>query len=412
MQFSPNITKRERTRKLLSGVRVKQVRYVVSYKDPRTRRRRQEFFARQGDAASRRAELITQVANGSFVDRRTTPTVNQAIDHWLASREGQVKTPTLAGYKQTVQHIRGPLIVAPPKDRAEITIGRATAAGLRTIPMLGDLKVCDVTPGHIRAWHKTLAEFVGIYTAHRCKAHLKTILSLVEEDFGVRAPPMPTNLSRARQRRKKAILAPAQVQILLAGARQDLTYGVYYAFPFLAGTRPSEQLGLLWEDVDFEANVLRIRRVQERDGSLTDTTKTEAGTREVPMGPVLREMLLAWQERCPRRPGEPQRVFPGLGRLQPWPMSRKGGGGPLLYQNFRKRVWAPRLRKLGIPYVTPHSARHSYISIMQAQGVEVGLVAQLAGHSNAAVTLGHYTQAVRGGQDAVARLETAYGAGG
>ena len=44
--------------------------------------------------------------------------------------------------------------------------------------------------------------------------------------------------------------------------------GVYVAFPFLAGTRPSEQLGLLWDDVDFEANVIRIQRIQLRDGSL------------------------------------------------------------------------------------------------------------------------------------------------
>jgi integrase len=58
--------------------------------------------------------------------------------------------------------------------------------------------------------------------------------------------------------------------------------------------------------------------------------------------------------------------------------------------------------------VTPHSARHSFISTLQAQGIEVGLVAELAGHSSAAVTLGHYTQAVRGGEGAMAALETAY----
>jgi integrase len=39
---------------------------------------------------------------------------------------------------------------------------------------------------------------------------------------------------------------------------------------------------------------------------------------------------------------------------------------------------------------------------LQAQGIEVGLVAKLA------VTLGHYTQAVRGGEAAVAALERAY----
>jgi hypothetical protein len=45
---------------------------------------------------------------------------------------------------------------------------------------------------------------------------------------------------------------------------------------------------------------------------------------------------------------------------------------------------------------------------MQAQRIEVGLVAKLAGPASAVVTLGHYTQAVRGGEAAVAALERAF----
>jgi integrase len=126
------------------------------------------------------------------------------------------------------------------------------------------------------------------------------------------------------------------------------------------------------------------------------------------MGATLREMLLEWRPRCPQRPGEPHRVFPGLGQRQPWPLPRVSGGGALLYSNFRSRMWAPALKRLGLPAVTPHSARHCFISTLQAHGIEVGLVAKLAGHSSAVVTLGHYTQAVRGGEAAVAALERAY----
>jgi hypothetical protein len=43
------------------------------------------------------------------------------------------------------------------------------------------------------------------------------------------------------------------------------------------------------------------------------------------------------------------------------------------------------------------------------QGIEVGLVAKIAGHSNPNVTLGHYTQAMRGGAEAAAALERAFG---
>src|SRR5438045_2841895 len=112
--------------------------------------------------------------------------------------------------------------------------------------------------------------------------------------------------------------------------------------------------------------------------------------------------------RCPRKGGELQRVFPGPGRLQAWPLPRTRGGGPLLYQNFRRRMWEPVFKRLALPYVPPHSARHLFISTMQAQGIEVGLVAKLAGHASAVVTLGHYTQAVRGGEAAVAALERAF----
>ena len=218
---------------------------------------------------------------------------------------------------------------------------------------------------------------------------------------------MPEGLGRGRQRTRKAILMPDQIAVIIAEARAD-ERGIYYAFPFLAGTRPSEQLGLLWDDVDFDEGVIRIRRIQERDGTLTNMTKTEAGTREVPMGAALRELLLNWRVRCPRVNGELHRIFPGPGRMEPWPKPRSGGGGPLLYQNFRRRYWQPVFAKLGLPYVTPHSARHSYISTMQAAGVEVGLVAKLAGHASANVTLGHYTQAVRGGAVAAEALEEAY----
>lgn len=41
--------------------------------------------------------------------------------------------------------------------------------------------------------------------------------------------------------------------------------------------------GLLWSEVDFARNVIHIRRIQERDGSLTEMTKTEAGTRDIPI---------------------------------------------------------------------------------------------------------------------------------
>lgn len=408
--FRISITTATRRRKLKDGTIASYPQWYCEYREPLTRRRCRRAFNRKKDAEAFRNSLLVKVAEGNYVDERKAPTLEKAIDHWLTDKEGKVKASTLAGYKVVVNGaIRGPLLIGTRQERADYTETGAEPEGARFVTLLGHVKLTELTTAMIRVWHKTVVEQCGTYTANRAKSHLKSILALAEEDFSVRAPSMPTGLTRVRHKPKKAILTSEHIAALIAAAKDDPEQGIYYAFPFLAGTRPSEQLGLLWSEVDFDKGVIRIRRIQERDGSLTEMTKTEAGTREIPMGAILREMLLAWRLRCPRKEKELNRVFPGFGRIQVWPKPRLGGGGPLLYQNFRKRFWAPAFKKLALPYVTPHSARHSFISTLQAQGIEVGLVAQIAGHANPTVTLGHYTQAVRDGSAAIEALDRAFG---
>lgn len=409
--FRVSITHTTRRRKLKDGKVAHYDQYYCEYRDPKLKRRRRRAFNRRKDAEAFRNSLILKVAENSYVDERTAPTVSKAIDHWLTDKEGKVKASTLKGYKVVANGaIRGPLLIGTSQERADYTETGIAPQGARFVALLGEVKLTDLNTAMIRVWHKTIVDQCGTYTANRAKSHLKSILALAEEDFSTRAPSMPTGLARVRHKPKKAILTPEHIGKLIEAAKSDAENGIYYAFPFLAGTRPSEQLGLLWPEVDFDKNVIRVRRIQERDGSLTEMTKTEAGTRDIPMSSILREMLLAWRVRCPRRGKELHRVFPGPGRLQEWPKPRLGGGGPLLYQNFRKRYWAPAFKRLGLPYVTPHSARHSFISTLQAHGIEVGLVAQIAGHANPTVTLGHYTQAVRDGSAAIEALDRAYGA--
>jgi integrase len=407
-KFAIAITKRERRRPTADGRTVTQVRYFLNYNDPKTGRRMQPSFERRADAEEARNKVVAAVQGGTYNDRRGSPTVRMLVDHWLKFSEDRVKPSTLKGYEIIGDVVGGPLLKGTPRQRYIHSRTGEAPEGAEWAPMLGHILAADLTTSEIRRWHSTLKELIGYYTANRAKSVLKSVLALGEEDFGIRPPSMPTLTGRRSSRPRKTILASDQIAMLLEAAQADPERGVYYAFPFLTGTRASEQLGLLWEDVDFGTGVIRIRHMQERDGSLCDMTKTEAGRREIPMMPILRTMLLEWRERCPRDPTYPDRVFPSPGRPQPWPRPRIQGGRPLSYQNFRTRFWRPIFAELRLPYVSLHSARHSFISTLQAQGVEVGLVAKLAGHANPAVTLGHYTQAVRGGGDAVERLQEAY----
>lgn len=408
MSININLTRRIRRRKLASGEKIEQLRYVLNWRDPRTGEREQRFFERQKDAIEARVQFIAAFDRGAPVATRGSLTVSDAIDAWLNTKRGVVRPTTFASYEfQVRSYIVGPL---PPAEarRAKVRSGKGKKVATKAIPLLGHIKVADLSTRSIRDWHRLMSDEVSPYSAGKALSILKAALALAAEDHEFRPPAMPIGLQRRRDKERKVVLTAEQVAVLLEGAKADPERGVYVAFPFLAGTRPSEQLGLLWDCVDFDRNVLTIRRVQLKDGSLIEMTKTEASRRDVPMSPHLRAMLLDWRVRCPRKDGKLERVFPALGNVRAWPLPRENGGGPLIYNNFRTRFWVPALKRLGLPPVTPHSARHSFISILQAQGVEVALVAKLAGHKNAVVTLSIYSHAMRGGEEAMQALDRAF----
>ena len=134
---------------------------------------RQAHPPRQRPQKGRRgipAALLGKVAQGSYVDERTAPTVAQAIDHWLADKNGKVKPSTLKGYKVVANGaIRGPLLIGTRQERADYTESGIAPKGARFIKLLGHVKLTELTTAMIRIWHRTIVEQCGTYTANRAK---------------------------------------------------------------------------------------------------------------------------------------------------------------------------------------------------------------------------------------------------
>ncbi|WP_424360783.1 hypothetical protein [Methylocystis parvus] len=263
MTLNIALTKRIRRRKLTSGETIEQQRYVLDWRDPRTGSREQRFFERQKDAQEQRAALIAAYERGSYSAERKKVTVAEAVAAWVDAKRAVVRANTFASYEFQARYVAGPLLPAEAR-LAAIQSGTGAKPNARGMTLLGPVKVQELTTRQIREWHRLISEEVSVYSANKAMMILKAALALAAEDHEFRPPAMPTRLQRQRDKARKAVLAPEQVARLL-GAAQDDDKGVYVAFPFLAGTRPSEQLGLLWEDVDFDANLLRIRRIQLKE---------------------------------------------------------------------------------------------------------------------------------------------------
>jgi len=85
--------------KVKSGETVEQVRYVLNWRDPRTRQREQRFFERQKDAQEKRAELVAAFERGTYSAERKTVTVRNAVAAWLETKRSVVRPVTFAAYE-------------------------------------------------------------------------------------------------------------------------------------------------------------------------------------------------------------------------------------------------------------------------------------------------------------------------
>jgi integrase len=67
-------------------------------------------------------------------------------------------------------------------------------------------------------------------------------------------------------------------------------------------------------------------------------------------------------------------------------------GGPIRLQNFRRRVWEPAVKRVGLPDgLRIHDLRHTAASLLVNAGVPMKSVQEHLGHSSITVTMDRYS---------------------
>jgi len=146
--------------------------------------------------------------------------------------------------------------------------------------------------------------------------------------------------------------------------------------------RLGEALALQPEDLDTTAKMLRISRAFSENGIL-DTPKSGHG-RTVDMSQSLTDALVT-QELGRRQ----EKLKYGWAELPPWLFVTKTGT-PLDPANVR-RAMQSLLKKAKLPlHFTPHCLRHTYASILLADGVSPVYVQEQLGHATIELTVSTY----------------------
>ena len=183
----------------------------------------------------------------------------------------------------------------------------------------------------------------------------------------------------AKRLRTPDVLDVDEIRALLAQLEDPLRTMVFVAAT--TGLRVSELLGLKWQDICFDVLEIHLSRAIV-DGVLGDM-KTEASRKPVPLDPALAEVLLDWRSRAPYHRDEDW-VFGSpdkLGQQPYWPDSA-----------LRRAVRPATVRARIVKHIGWHTFRHSFATLLKANGEDVKVVQESLRHANSRITLDVYTQ--------------------
>ncbi|MFN3466451.1 MAG: tyrosine recombinase XerC, partial [Candidatus Brocadiales bacterium] len=128
-------------------------------------------------------------------------------------------------------------------------------------------------------------------------------------------------------------------------------YKNYFLVSFFTGLRPSEQIALKWDSIDFTRNKITVTEARVR--GVEGTPKTVESRRTIDMLPPAKEALKNQTKqtflKCPY-------VF----------LSK--GGSILDVNNLRNRIWYPTLKRAGIKRRTMYQTRHTFATLMLSSG--------------------------------------------
>jgi len=306
--------------------------------------------------------------------RPTSQTVGEYLENWLESHI--VRASVKRGYKSIVRR--------------------------HLIPALGHVRLKDLAHDDIKTYYKNAQQFGRVKNDGNgpglSRRSIKNIHCCLHRALSTAVakkliPSNPANPIEENERMYEkparsipSTYDPSTLNTFIAAAKEHELWPEL-ATSIFTGMRRGEVCGLQWRDINFAAKTVSVCRTLQIEGGtiFIEPPKTDNGYRTIPMAETLYDTLKAHQQ---------QRIelLDLLDEhLKPtdWVFCRYDFSPRR--PNHLSKVFVRLTRQIGRPDVTLHGLRHTFASILIAQGESVKLVQELLGHYDPGFTLRTYT---------------------
>lgn len=269
----------------------------------------------------------------------------------------------------------------------------------RVYPAIGHLRIDKITGRHIQQFINDLAlngknKKNGKSLARKTVIHHLNFISdvfsyAVQMNMLTDNPCRNVTVPKGEKKEKQIYTLEEIAQIFELLDEEDVPtkYRVFIKLAVYSGFRRGELLGLEWKDINWENNLISVRRTSNytvEQGNYTDTTKTKMSQRTLKFPDYVMELL---PELKTEQEIEAERIgskWINTDRLfTKWDGSPMGNCTP--YSWFRKFCKSNNIR-----FCDLHSLRHFYASALINEGVDAAAVSGALGHSVISTTTSIY----------------------
>jgi integrase len=327
-----------------------------------------------------RESILHEIATGTFVYRRHFPhspraawfgeriaerlTVGQLLDRWFAAVSTRVNKPLSKAGRMSYE----------------------SAIRVHWRPRFGRCPIDSLSPDQVREF---LAELnISPKTENNLLTPLRQAYGMAFEKELIDKNPLDRVSAATVERDEPDPFTVEEIRAILEACAAP-QHRALFQFAFATGLRTSELIALWWGDVDWQKQVVHVRRARVR-GEIK-TPKTASGRRQVKLyEPAIAALMDQGRHADPPQlPLGSQHAGAGPAGLSQRASSWEGivFYDPETGQGWPddapiRRAWTAALKRAGVRYRCPYQTRHTYASMMLSAGEDPTYIAAQMGHAD------------------------------
>ncbi|OLT27170.1 hypothetical protein BJF83_18930 [Nocardiopsis sp. CNR-923] len=335
--------------------------------DARGKRRRPKVYgATKTEVRNELRKLRNEVEAGVKSSARYT--VADAVEEWLSTPKKGRSADTVDQYHQQFRvHIKG-------------SVGR--------------LKLRDLEPEDVEEWLDDRADALATSVVRRLLWILRSAIKQAQKRGKViRNVADLVEAPDGRPGRASKSLTLEEARALVSAARGYALYA-YIVVMLTTGIRNEEARALQWDLVDLEGDPNAEPPIPPsisvwRSDRVGGDTKTRKSKRTLALGGLAVEALRIRRQEQDRQRAQAGERWHNTGLVFCTALGKS-------YTRFTThKMFRPIIKRAGLANWTLRELRHSFVSLMSADGVPVEEIARIAGHATTVTTETYYRRELR-----------------